>query len=125
MFTMQQTFDIVAQHLLTQGVRALTPGRPLSAYRGDGGTKCAIGVLIPDSAYMPVMEGRDVYSEEVYPVLRRLGHNIPVCGALQRLHDLHEVALWETGLRELAETYGLSVQVITDFNNAKYGKLED
>lgn len=57
----QEIFDTVATHLFVQGRRATSPGNDLMcAYRGEGGAKCAVGVLIPDEIYDEMMEGRTV-----------------------------------------------------------------
>jgi len=37
-------------------------GTTMCAYRGRGGERCAIGMLIPDDLYSPDMEGQNVYS---------------------------------------------------------------
>jgi hypothetical protein len=61
----QAIFDTVAARLTAQGV----PSRGLGAngeatcmYRGPGNTKCAIGCLIPDELYDPILEGRSIGS---------------------------------------------------------------
>jgi hypothetical protein len=66
--TPQEIFDTVARHLFTQGQRAgYERNREdygdesfACRYRGPGGTTCAVGVLIPDAAYDPEMEGAGV-----------------------------------------------------------------
>jgi hypothetical protein len=58
----QEIFDTVAKHLFTQGRQALKQGSESScAYRGEGGTKCAVGVLIPDQLYLKSMEGTAIH----------------------------------------------------------------
>jgi hypothetical protein len=50
--TNQEIVNKVAKHLRIQGVRsANTTGA--CKYRGDNGLSCAVGCLIPDSAYHP------------------------------------------------------------------------
>lgn len=59
----QEIFDTVVRHLAVQGRRAIArQGYGGCAYRGDNGTKCAAGVLIPDEKYDPGMEGSNVYA---------------------------------------------------------------
>jgi hypothetical protein len=58
MRTIQETFDFVITHLRKQGKRATQGGGKECAYRGDDGTSCAIGCLIPDNIYDPEIEGR-------------------------------------------------------------------
>lgn len=58
--TAQEIFDTVARHLIEQGRRAIESYEGNCAYRGVGGTKCAVGVLIPDDQYTPQIEGASV-----------------------------------------------------------------
>lgn len=64
MMTLREVFDKVKTHLLTQGKRAMLPGGYACAYRGAGGTKCAVGCLILDEAYDHRMEGAGMVSVE-------------------------------------------------------------
>lgn len=54
-----EQFDKVANHLIKQGKRslALDGAGWVCAYRGEGGAKCAIGVIIPDELYGEHLEG--------------------------------------------------------------------
>lgn len=52
----QEVFNTVKNHLLTQGVPAVRFGENVGCptgclYRGKGGLKCAVGVLIEDEFY--------------------------------------------------------------------------
>jgi hypothetical protein len=62
----QEIFDKVVTHLITQGVpsriQMQDSDTAVCMYRGDAGTKCAIGCLIPDDLYDPVLESRSVRS---------------------------------------------------------------
>ncbi len=51
----QAVFNTVAKHLLTQGRQAMDSGGHC-VYRGKDGLRCAIGALIPDEVYDPVIE---------------------------------------------------------------------
>ena len=59
--TAQEIFDTVALHLLAQGEPAVAADGHTCAYRGLGGAKGAVGVLVPDEAYTPEMEGTSIY----------------------------------------------------------------
>jgi hypothetical protein len=50
----QEIFDYVVQKLIEQGGKSTSEG---CAYRGDYGRKCPIGWLIPDEAYISIIEG--------------------------------------------------------------------
>lgn len=58
--TLQEIFNIVSLHLLTQIKRSTKHLKnswfSACAYRGENGLKCAAGVLIPDNEYQPEME---------------------------------------------------------------------
>lgn len=58
MKTHQQIFEQVVTHLLTQKIRAISAGGNC-VYRA-GTSKCAVGCLIPDDIYDPLIEGRTV-----------------------------------------------------------------
>lgn len=65
----QTIFNKVVKHLFAQGCAASLPRNPKDgaaysgcAYRGPNGTTCAVGHLIPDRLYDPVMEGKS-YSQ--------------------------------------------------------------
>ena len=87
--SLQDIFDLVAAHLMTQGVVSEDQSGQC-VYRSPDNLKCAIGCLIPDDAYDPKLEGR----EGNHPiVLRALGfntrvdHRIELLLTLQQVHD--------------------------------------
>ena len=87
--TPQEIFDTVATHLFSQGEQSLFKGSAmLCAYRGDGGRKCAAGVLIPDSYYtkkMELMHFAGVVA--TYSLPTYLKENGSLVLALQQVHD--------------------------------------
>lgn len=104
--TPQEIFDYVIQRLLEQGKRSMT-GEEGCKYRGDGGTRCALGWLIPDDLYVAEMDDF-VLSWNVQDLLR---HDIPAITALghaladdmQSAHDQasdHIPGLFKTTLLE-------------------------
>jgi hypothetical protein len=107
---MQETFDAVAKHLLTQGCVSTRNG--ICAYRGEDGRKCAAGILIPDEKYRPEMEGKMAIHPKVSNVLQRLRHNVGLCLDLQLMHDLSDPSRWPKKLRSIARQYGLNTAVI-------------
>jgi len=59
MRTRQEEFDIVVKHLETQKQRSSKGNGCL--YRGPNGTKCAVGILIPDNVKLTLgQNGTDV-----------------------------------------------------------------
>lgn len=130
--TLQEIFTKAATHLLTQGRRAMLPDGLGCAYRGVGGTRCAIGCLIRDEAYTPQIEERDVDSiARRFPeVLAKSGIvftadptswcanefvSDPVYGllnALRRTHDHVEPQHWKERLIEIADDHGFPLSSV-------------
>jgi hypothetical protein len=103
-FTNQTAFDTVVKHLVTQQRRAVhdAGGEDEKArcdYHAPDGTRCAVGVLIPDELYAPSMEGRRIGSTLCghRARLRGLfdGVHLGLLDALQRAHD--RPANWPAG----------------------------
>lgn len=107
MATLQETFDKVARHLLTQQAKAEQPDGNC-AYRGEHGRKCAVGCLISDEEYDPKMEGSSVPCEKEYAypsagtsILQRWmeshGYGTPVglfLVGMQKIHDAKDPPSW-------------------------------
>ena len=91
--TRQGIFDTVTRHLFTQGIGASMGAQAnhVCAYRGDGGTKCAVGVLIPDDLYDSSMDGgRGILVTtlvENFVKLAFLRPHLPLLMDLQAAHD--------------------------------------
>lgn len=88
--TSQEIFDYVIQRLLEQGKRSMT-GEEGCKYRGDGGTRCALGWLIPDDLYRAEMDDfhcswnvGDLLRHD-FPAITALGHAL--AEDMQRAHD--------------------------------------
>lgn len=104
MLNRQLVFDTVTSHLLRQG-KVSTKTRPsfdiingtknvdYCAYRGDDGTKCALGCLISDESYNEHLEGKTVYNLDVnvidkqYGSLRSYSEDTMFLRGLQHVHD--------------------------------------
>jgi hypothetical protein len=88
-------FNYVVGHLRKQGCQSLQEGEDGGcAYRGDGGTMCAVGCLITDDEYDPRWEGDGIYhlitGECSPPALKkRLEPNCKMLMDLQEFHDDH------------------------------------
>ena len=123
----QAVVDKVLKHLWDQGKCSYQPYIGACAYRGEDGTKCAIGILIPDEIYLPEMEGKGFSTlcskfEEIadLPEIQALRVDHPLHGplgrTLQHLHDLlYAIPNFRKNLRERAELripeYGLTVNL--------------
>ena len=127
--TEQEIFDTVLEHLRKQGKAALSAEGDCT-YRGPDGTACAVGCLIPDELYDPLIENVSLPQifkdcppygwEGVWPKLRpimarisdHLGvENEPLLDALQRAHDSqlagNGLSAWEYRMRSIALDFRL------------------
>jgi hypothetical protein len=94
-WTHQAIFDTVARHLFTQGCQATKDDSCL--YRGPNGTKCAVGILIPDSAYTEDMEFQSAESIiNDYDELEFLKPFRSLLTSLQYVHDSWEKPYWDS-----------------------------
>jgi hypothetical protein len=112
--TAQEVFDQVAEHMLTQNEQSKYADG--CAYRGDNGLKCAAGCLIGDDEYNnELMEGF-TWAD----MLDRLDAGIStkhnkLISKLQNIHDGIECDLWLGRLLGVANEFGLSDKVITEY----------
>ncbi len=118
--TIQEAFDIVYKHLLTQGERSMSideEGEEQCLYRGPNGLKCAIGVLIDDEYYLPNLEGESPFEGGVRRALELSGcsgevvsdSGISTLSRLQRLHDIKGCTFWKSSLIKFAKEFELTV----------------
>lgn len=118
----QEIFDTVAKHLFAQGTRAMADPDCHSGqclYRGPNGSKCAVGVLIPDKLYHKGMEMRTInglLDDEEVVLPAWMAENRELLWALQCVHDQHEA--WGSSmamrrkLRAVAEAHGLDGAIL-------------
>src|SRR5687768_12164409 len=101
---LQEIFNKVRNHLRQQG-RAATNRYGSCQYRGDGGTACAVGCLIPDEKYRPEMEVLSLRSFVVnFPdalpfVVRVNSPKFALLNDLQNAHDNHK-RTWPKGSKQ-------------------------
>lgn len=128
----QDTFNIVAEHLLKQGDRAAADGS-MCLYRAPDGKKCAFGVLIPDELYDPILENTTVdhifgrignprvsnsvkYEEVTVKIREHIGpidsEEIEFLRKLQQIHDTTPPEYWDLQLAMIAGEYTLTVNAI-------------
>lgn len=127
--TGQEIFDGVLAHLRKQAKASLNT-RGKCAYRGEGGTACAVGCLIPDELYDPRIENwgvgsilnlrtngvgideTEAYREVLSRIASHLGReNLALLTVLQFAHDNHlamtSVLAWEQAMERIAGSHGL------------------
>lgn len=117
--SLQEIFDIAANHLIAQGGRSVMPNGVQCAYRGTDSRMCAVGCLIPDDAYRADMEGElSVCNTLLIEALIAAGclpsdfdlddPHMQLLRALQRKHD--DVTAWpyiKGELNSIALQFGL------------------
>ncbi len=107
--TKLEIFEKVESHLLRQGKRSVYVIKDTEryAYRGNNGTQCAIGCLIKDEFYLPILEGLIVYDSRVVDAVERsIGRKlerdeVDMLEFLQGIHDCNEVNEWKEKLEAL------------------------
>lgn len=90
-----EIFNYIVEHLRRQGKESKSTdhsGDQLCAYRGDGGTMCAVGCLIPDDEYRESYEGHGIHVllSDYIPhnsLYERLLPHEDMLGCLQHFHD--------------------------------------
>lgn len=109
MFSQQETFDKVVNHLRKQNCRCMDSQG--CAYRGENNMKCAAGFLIPDEVYSPELERESVRNcgelSRAGHLIIGLGHDIDLVFDLQLIHDGGETEDWEKEFKRVAEKYNL------------------
>ena len=130
--TQQEIFDTVLAHLRKQGRASVNnvDYMELCLYRGPGGTACAVGCLIPDELYDPLIEnassiqimgghmpyGRECDAPKLLPIMARISKHLgvengPLLSELQTAHDSYlagyGLPAWEDRMRSIALDFSL------------------
>jgi len=111
---LQELFDRVVKHLLTQNKRANDDGYSGCKYRTKDGLSCAVGCLIADGHYNTELENHGVLFPEVMAAVEAsIGctlstKQLVVLNGLQRIHDLYTVVEWPRELKRIATEFGLT-----------------
>lgn len=133
MMTLQEIFDKVAVHLLTQNRQAIVvlDGSTLACHYKSphNDDRCAVGVLLTatDPKTLELLEGT-CRTDEVVQALRAAGvldneksmedrenqERLGLLRTLQQLHDEDEPVLWPSSLRRVAREYRLGFPVLPD-----------
>lgn len=118
--TPQEIFTKVKAHLLKQNARSMAhvtvdgDAALDCAYRGDNGTMCAVGCLIPDQLYRRSLEGWSVDKAPVFGVLVTAGvltlqggKSLQLLRDLQAVHDKAPINEWPDHLAVVARKFNL------------------
>jgi hypothetical protein len=116
----QKIHNKIKKHLLTQKAKSTEADSHRCMYRGANGKKCAIGGLIPDKTYDPIIEGCGIDVDEAeyycqenpegFKLLQAILTSIGISckkdkywlAEYQNIHDCSEVQYWSDQLEELA-----------------------
>ena len=112
--TSQQIFNIVATHLFAQGKKSEDHSKRC-VYRGANGTKCAVGVLIPDEVYQSKWDQNSFSVDSIFYLKRDdmqpLAPHRDLLVGLQRIHDnyinWHASQTMHMALSMVAKEFGL------------------
>ena len=115
----QETFDKVVAHLMAQGCQALNEGSDeYCRYRGENGTKCAVGALITDGAYTEELENKIVRDDPVIDALKASGvfkratpKAVEFLSDLQVIHDSNFAEEWPEELQIFADNNNLELKL--------------
>ena len=107
----QEIFDKVVDHLRKQGHRSVDEYGSCM-YRAPNGDMCAVGCLIPDNLYRPVIEGIEAGPEGLMgDILRTIGiTDYNLVKSLQVLHDCNLEFTgenFESKVSRIADNFGL------------------
>lgn len=122
----QKIFDRVVEHLFTQNEQAMDDCGNCY-YRAPNGCKCAVGVLISNSAYRTGMENQNVYGlrELFYKSLPQyILDNMFLLNDLQDAHD-NAGQVWVgkylyNKLWNVAQKHNLSTHVLDKYKDVQH-----
>lgn len=115
MKTLQEAFDTMARHLLTQKCRS----EDLQGCRyRTGNLKCAVGALIADEHYYPGLERRSTHSELVMDKLALSDWDtsdaaVDLYSDMQSVHDNILPKYWRKELLAVARYYSLDASCLS------------
>lgn len=109
--TKQETFNKVAEHLITQWAKA--EGEYGFAYHAPDGKKCAVGCLIPDEIYDPDLEGQLAYDfpDTLIEAIAPDGDR-DMLRDLQQVHDNVPVFGWPAELKGISARFDLDDSIV-------------
>ena len=132
MMTKQEVFDTIWYGITKQNAFSYDPIADRCMYRGPNNTRCAIGLLIPDDIYDPVIEEKGIellmdpieiyrnptYSKIFMYINNNINNDAIFMRALQYEHDRctnsdipieAKISLWKILMKRVAIYYELTV----------------
>lgn len=110
-YTLQETFNKIVIHLLTQKKVSVDWTDDHCRYKGENGTQCAVGCL---DEYALLSEGDTINEPYNQTILEKLGYPvhkraIELYAQLQWTHDNKKPYQWKAYLEETAKTFNLNM----------------
>jgi hypothetical protein len=124
--TIQEIFDKVTTHLLTQGKQSKVEDEPLCLYRGPDGAMCAVGCLIKDEFYDKSLEQNLSTDRIIHDALEKSGIEVTeglekFLRTLQKMHDGQHIKINETEFRSFTPSqWAEGLQYIATMYNLKF-----
>jgi len=126
----QEAFDRMARHLLLQGEcsKRSFQRRPICAYRGNRGRRCAVGALISDDAYSVKLESLSLQHGDVKVALEKSGvlcdgRMNRLLDRMQEVHDENPPYQWASMMRDVAHLFELSDAVVREVEESESSKV--
>jgi hypothetical protein len=105
--TAQDVFDTVVLHLRKQGCKSLKNDESC-CYRGENGTKCAVGCLISDDDYSYRMEKHSIrFLSKSFLSCKWMYEFYDLLFELQAVHDNEPIDFWEEQFVYIAKEFDL------------------
>jgi len=111
----QTIFDVILNKAITNPEKAITKDGSCF-YRHENGSKCFVGLLIPDTVYTSDMERKGVdflcdsfafLKPMVLPTDMEYRRGIQFMEKLQKIHDEIHIIFWGEELRKVAREHKL------------------
>lgn len=113
--TAQNVFETIARHLLAQNKQSRN-NEGLCCYRGEEGSMCAAGVLIPNEKYDPKMDNVKstawCFIADRYSFSR---NHDGLIGGLQYIHDGWAPYEWPEKLIDFAQSRNLNADFVLEY----------
>lgn len=122
----QEIFDTIAKHLLTQNAQAINLNERCVYWNKETGNKCVVGCMIPEENYDPKFESTNIaclfqnYSnlmDTIFKVISKVDKSdkISLLIRLQGMHDKTPASMWKGELEHIALNFELNTKTLEEF----------
>lgn len=103
MLDKQEAFDLAWQEFVVEMSPPAKDSTGSCAYRGKGGSRCHVGLVLPDRLYKRSLEGDCPTSQSFNDIARELDWSAEDRKWLDNFQDMHDVGLIPCDSREKRE----------------------